>query len=340
MRAGWDIGGAHVKLAYVQNGRLHVQQWDCPLWHGLARLSAVLKMAKSIIPSSVDRHNVTMTGEMADIFHTHEEGVEKIIHVFIETVSNEENVRFYSTKGLLNYRQAINNKSLIASANWLASANLLAQHTGNCIFMDIGSTTTDVLQINDSGLMLNGETDFDRLITGELVYTGVVRSCVNTLCREIPYKGRTVPLMAEQFSTTADVYRILQWLPTHADYGPTPDGQAKDIPSSMRRLARMIGRDYCRADHDTWIEVCEYLAGQQMQMIEASVISMIRHHPAIDKIVAAGVGAFLVRIIAERMFLKCIDFTDCIIPPDVIKTPMASECAPAVALVFTDLIAE
>lgn len=332
--AGWDIGGAHVKLAFIKDGQLLVRQWDCPLWKGLDELISVFKLAVNEIPNTIVKHNVTMTGELVDIFASHNDGVEKIILSFIEYVANQDNANFFSSKGLLTLKQALNNKEHIASANWIASAQLVAQNVKNAVFVDIGSTTTDVLHINNNTLVRNGMTDFDRLVSGELVYTGVVRSCVNTICREIPYKTSMVPLMAEYFCTSADVYRVLGWLPGHADYGSTMDGRAKDKVSSMTRLARMIGKDYSPDDNMEWNKASEYIAGQQMQMIEKSIMSILNINPGAKTIVSAGVGSFLVNLIAERLSLDCVDFAKCIVPDDVCFTDIVSDCAPAAALVF------
>ncbi len=195
----------------------------------------------------------------------------------------------------------------------------------------MGSTTTDVLSINDGVLNLNGLTDFERLRSGELVYTGVVRTCVNTICQKIPYKGDLIPLMAEYFSMSADAYRILDWLPAHADYGNTMDGQAKDKISSMRRLARMIGEDYREKDQQEWVTIAQYVADQQMQMVKNSLLQFY-HDKSI--IVGAGVGRFLIKKIAKTMSAEYRDFTQYIIPKGIDAQSNTSDCAPAVALVF------
>ena len=338
--AGWDIGGAHVKLAFVKHDLLCVHQWDCPLWKGIEELVSVLTTAIKHIPDSILKHHVTMTGELVDIFVTHDEGVEQIIKTFVQSVTSQDKALFYSNKGLLTFEQALENTASVASANWMASAESVGECINNAIFIDVGSTTTDILHINGSGLVINGLTDFDRLITGELVYTGVVRSCVNTLCREIPYQDQWVPLMAECFSTAADVYRILEWLPASADYGATMDGKAKDKISSMRRLARMVGKDYIPEDEAEWGKACEYIAGQQMLMIEKSIMSILQANPSVKHIVGAGVGTFIIKHIAERLILEYRDFAQFIIPGHISYQDSASDCAPAVALVFIDSICE
>ena len=55
---GWDVGGAHLKAALVEDGRLaKVVQLPCELWRGMDRLEIALDQAtagsvmRSIMPS-------------------------------------------------------------------------------------------------------------------------------------------------------------------------------------------------------------------------------------------------------------------------------------------------
>ena len=63
----------------------------------------------------------------------------------------------------------------IASANWHASAAFLAGH-GDALFIDIGSTTADLILLHQGQPAARGYSDAERLQHEELVYTGVVRT--------------------------------------------------------------------------------------------------------------------------------------------------------------------
>ncbi len=329
---GWDIGGAHVKLAYIDDNALCVHQWDCPLWKGIDELVIFIQSALADIPKHIVSHHVTMTGELVDIFTSRDQGVKEIMHVFLEQITSRSSVKFFSRDGLVDYEKALLDTASIASVNWIASGYCVSKKNENVIFVDIGSTTTDVLSIKNGGLKLNGLTDFERLRSGELVYTGVVRSCVNTLCQKIPYKGDLIPLMAEYFSMSSDIYRILEWLPAHADYGNTMDGKPKDKVSSTRRLARMIGEDYREEDQQEWTAVAQYVANQQMQMVENSVERILSLYEDKPIIVGAGVGRFLIEKIANKLSMDYQDFTQFVISDGISYNSNASDCAPAVAL--------
>src|ERR1700750_1281672 len=72
---GWDVGGAHLKAARVENGRVvDAAQVASPLRFGLERLVQSFAEAKARI-GTADRHAVTMTGELADLFASRREGV-------------------------------------------------------------------------------------------------------------------------------------------------------------------------------------------------------------------------------------------------------------------------
>src|SRR6267154_6521649 len=82
---GWDIGGAHVKVAAVDAaGRpLAAHQVACALWRGLDQLEGALDQALARLPAGASSANqaVTMTGELADLFADRNEGVQRILAV-------------------------------------------------------------------------------------------------------------------------------------------------------------------------------------------------------------------------------------------------------------------
>src|SRR3982751_4588579 len=73
---GWDIGGAHLKAARSQDGRIvDVVQLASPL--RLVVLTDAFAQATARM-GSADRHAVTMTGELADTFVSRRDGVEQL----------------------------------------------------------------------------------------------------------------------------------------------------------------------------------------------------------------------------------------------------------------------
>jgi hypothetical protein len=75
---GWDIGGVHLKAARAERGCIvDALQLAAPLRAGLDPLVQAFAMAKARI-GPAQRHVVTMTAELADIFASRQDGVARI----------------------------------------------------------------------------------------------------------------------------------------------------------------------------------------------------------------------------------------------------------------------
>lgn len=331
---GWDVGGAHLKAARLDaEGRVTVVcQVACPLWQGLEHLHRALETILSRL-GPVRRHAITMTGEMVDLFPDRVVGVARLVATLEERLPGSE-LHFYAgADGFLPASAAAAASERIASANWLATAELMASAHDCAVLCDIGSTTTDLVPSRGGRVVARGQDDFARLIAGELVYTGVVRTPLMALAESVPFEGQRVPLVAEYFATTADVYRLLGQLPDDADLHPAADGGEKTPEGSARRLARMIGRDAASASASAWIELARWFADRQVDRIVAALTGLLDALPAGARgpIVAAGVGRFLVPQVAARLGLATIPFASLV--PGVLPDPeRLSDCAPAVSV--------
>ena len=188
-------------------------------------------------------HAVTMTGELTDFFRNRAQGVRTILARFARHAPAAARLVYAGPAGFLTPARALQKTGAVASANWAASAQLVAGLLPDALFVDIGSTTTDMVPIRGGVLRVRGFSDCERLACEELVYTGVVRTPVMALAERIPFDGQWIPAMAEYFATTADVYRLTGELPEGADQLPAADNGGKTVRDSARRLARMIGRD-------------------------------------------------------------------------------------------------
>ena len=211
---GWDIGGAHLKAARLnENGRVEqVIQKPCPLWMGLERLHQALIEVLREIPVASYIHAVTMTGELVDCFDSREQGVHAIVHALDKTLGNDTLLIFAGSSGFLTADAVVNEQVMnIASANWLASASLAATAQRDALFVDIGSTTTDILLIENHHICNTGYSDYERLVSGELLYTGVVRTAVMALAQTAQFNGQQMGLMTEHnlFRMYLPICRVL-----------------------------------------------------------------------------------------------------------------------------------
>ena len=77
--AGYDVGGAHLKVALAEDGRtIAALQLPCPLWRGLDRLDAAFAQAAPLV-SRAHAHAATMTGELCELFPDRATGVSTIV---------------------------------------------------------------------------------------------------------------------------------------------------------------------------------------------------------------------------------------------------------------------
>lgn len=300
---GWDIGGAHVKAARVapDGAVLAVMQLPCALWRGLSELGKAIERVADKF-AIVRRHAVTMTGEMVDLFANRKAGVAAIASTMHDHFPDGD-VRFYcGGNRFIRHDRVEDNAHHIASANWRAPVELIAEKIDNGVFIDIGTTTTDLIAIKQHSARSVGNDDFTRLMSGELVYTGVVRTPLMAIGETILFRGQRVPLMAEFFATMADVYRVLNELPSEADQHPTADGAEKSAIASARRMVRMIGRDLECAATEEWREMAQGFRAAQLHKIEVALGTVISRAGLREGviIVGAGVGQFLAREIAAQ----------------------------------------
>jgi probable H4MPT-linked C1 transfer pathway protein len=333
---GWDLGGAHVKTASLGvNGAVHhVIQRPCPLWRGLSQLRTTVRSILEDMQVGEAAHAITMSGELTDIFTDRTQGVSELLTIMTQQLTNFPLLVYAGVAGFVSPGVAVRDAERVASANWLAAATLTAMRMSEGLFIDVGSTTTDMLAFSGGRVDARGYTDHERLAHDELIYTGVVRTPVMAVTDRVAFAGTWVSMMAEQFATMADVYRLTDDLPQYADMLPSADGENKTEAASARRLARMLGRDAQAGCDGDWKRVAEYVAECQLMRLRAACETTLSRGVLSPQapLVGAGVGRFLVRELATRLQRPFVDFGT-FFPPDPIPGGVAiADCAPAVAV--------
>jgi probable H4MPT-linked C1 transfer pathway protein len=329
---GWDIGGVHLKAARAENGRvLDAVQVPSPLRFGLARLADAFAQAKAAV-GLAPRHAVTMTAELADTFASRQEGVAQLTTIATQELGGD--IQLYAGRaGFVAAAQAKDHALDIASANWHASAALVGHLQKTALLIDLGSTTTDIIPIGQGRIAARGYTDAERLASGELIYTGLVRGFVMATAHRAPFAGQWTALINENFANMADVYRIVGTLPEGVDQMATTDGRDKTFAASCARLARMVGRDAADASEAQWRELAGWFAEAQIRAITDGamlVLSQAELDPE-AAIVGAGIGTAVVDEVARRLGRPYIGFADLIDAAPQVRE-RAAQCGPAAAL--------
>jgi probable H4MPT-linked C1 transfer pathway protein len=330
---GWDVGGAHLKAALVRDGLVvNVMQVPCELWRGMDRLETALDVVTMALGEAA-RHAVTTTGELVDYFPNRLEGVDRIVTAMARRLGGQRLAFYAGPRGFVTAEREITFAEDIASANWHATAALVAGRVSDALFFDFGSTTTDIVPILDGRVMARGFNDHDRLVAGELVYMGLTRTPVASITDRVPFRGRWSTLMNEYFATMADAWRILDALPLDLDQHATADNRPKDREASIARLARMVGLDAADAGERDWLGLASWLAEQQMRRIEDGMhlVQSACNLPPAAPLIAAGAGGFVVERIAARQNRRSIDFAT-LVDGTGETGRWASTCAPAVAV--------
>jgi probable H4MPT-linked C1 transfer pathway protein len=332
---GWDLGGAHLKVALADTlGRLHrLDQLATPLWRGLDWLNDAVDTVQGRFPVGEARHALTMTGELVDLFQSRGEGVQALASLMARRLGGLELQLYAGPRGFIATDQAASQSRFIASANWHATAAFLGRHARDGLLVDVGSTTTDLVPFAAGRVHNRGYTDRERLACEELVYTGVARTPLMSLTETVPLGGEWIGLAAEHFATTADIYRLLGWLPAHADMADTADGRGKTAAESAGRLARMVGEDAQDREPTAWCALARYLADRQLERIGRACARQLSASVAPDApLVGAGIGRFLVRRLARRLDRRYIDINDWFSSVADAAGVDAGDCAPAAAV--------
>jgi probable H4MPT-linked C1 transfer pathway protein len=323
---GLDIGGANLKAA---NGRGWARGVPFPLWREPNQLPSALKALIDASPGC-DALAITMTGELCDCFRTKVEGVQHILDA-VECVAGARLVSVYLVDGrLATIHDARQMPALAAASNW----RVLAQFTGRfvpeaaALLIDVGSTTADIVPIIGGRPCPRGFNDTDRLLAGELVYSGVLRTPICAVITWLPWRGHRCPVAAELFATTADAYVVLGELLDQPEFSWTADGRPLTKEFAQDRLARMICADRTSFTADDARIAATRVREAQVAQLRDAVRKVAVHMPSHpERIVTSGAGEFLASQVGRDIW------------PDVTSMTLsgqigveASQCGPAHAL--------
>jgi hypothetical protein len=270
---GIDVGGANLKV--VDDAGVHIHY--CPLWEQAPVTDLLLPYATGNDPAAV-----VMSGELADCFENKMQGISFIVAAVRKAFPG---ARFYGTDACFHDRAV----PRLAAANWLASADYLRTRYPDAVFLDIGSTTADIIPLNRFDSLLN-MTDTKRLQAGYLLYTGMLRTSVAALIHSVDLAGVPTPVSTEYFAASADVHLVLGHISPLLYTCDTPDRQEKTRDASLRRLARVVCADLEEIGTAGAEQVAEQFWAFQRDMICSQVRKVVQSSGA-KQIVIAGIGA-------------------------------------------------
>jgi hypothetical protein len=236
---GLDVGGAHVKAALLrEHGKLPRRKvYPFEIWKNPGGLTGLLRAIRD--ESKPDAVAITMTGELSDVFKNRAGGARHIVKCAVDAMSPLRVSVMDVDGGLIGPQAAIGAYERVASANWSATANWVSKHLPRCLVVDIGSTTTDILPVKNGSPSVRGKTDLQRLMTGELLYTGCLRTQVGAVAPSLKICGKSVAPCPEYFAVMGDVHLYLGEIRANDYTIPTPDHGPKTKRGAELRLARL-----------------------------------------------------------------------------------------------------
>jgi probable H4MPT-linked C1 transfer pathway protein len=308
---GWDVGGVNTKVAHVDAGRIvSVRGRPFELQRAPDTLVSLLRDLASETgcpaDSSAVAHAVTMTAELSQMFRTKRDGVAFVLDAFQSAFPSSE-IRVFTVEGrFLTPAEARAEPLSVAAANWSATAHLVALEHPDALLIDTGTTTTDIIPISGGLVVARGRTDPERLASGELVYTGALRTPAEAIASEIRLRGETIRVSAEGFALAGDAHLWRGDL-RPADYTvATPDGRPATREFAGERLARVICADREMLDEAAICEIASALASAQVNRITSAIRQVITRHPSLDTAVVTGLGAFLGEAAARAVGLHVV----------------------------------
>jgi hypothetical protein len=314
---GFDIGGANTKAAFLQTqkGKLQdarVQVEYFPVWKEPEKLSSVLlALKKRLGADRLDGLGVTMTAELSDAYQTKREGVRRILagvkeaflDVPIYVLNIDTKLEPVSTAEKLPLG--------VAAANWAATGWLVAQRVKDCVVVDVGSTSASIIPVSAGQVAAKGKTDLDKLLCGELVYTGSLRTNVAAIVQSIPVKGAVAGVASELFALSADVHLILGNINEKQYTCETADGRGKSVAEALARLARVVCADTEMLTKQEITKMAQYIYSKQVSQVAEGLAKVYKYtkdraHSEVP-VVVTGLGKdFIARKAAEKINAETI----------------------------------
>jgi (4-(4-[2-(gamma-L-glutamylamino)ethyl]phenoxymethyl)furan-2-yl)methanamine synthase len=291
--AGFDIGGANTDLAVVdfdKDGEIREIITDfeyLPMWQEKEQLSSTLIRLLGNQENEIQAVGVCMTAELVDAYWTKKEGVLDIAGKVKD--SFQLPVGFIGYQGVVDYNRLVEDPVQVAAANWIATSRLAGYISSECIMMDTGSTTTDIIPVKDGNECAKGKSDLQRLGTGELVYSGALRTNLAALVDKVPLDGSWIRVASELFAISADVHLVLGNISTEDYSCSTPDGAGKTVEDCMRRISRVVCGDLDVLTPQDIRKMADYIYQQQVLKISQALQEVSKRNK-ISKVVTTGLG--------------------------------------------------
>ena len=285
---GIDIGGANLKVFTA--GRVDIHY--CPLWKG-APIQEILQPYYGVRKNVV----VVMSGELADSFSSKMDGISYIVQ---EVLSVFPDALFYGIDGAFHAGPCIE----LAAANWLAACDALAMQYPTAVLVDVGSTTTDIIPLQNARDLL-GYTDLKRLQDGYLLYIGMLRTPIATVISEVELDGVKTAVSTEFFANAADAHLIMGTITPDLYTCERADGGDISYEACVRRISRVVCADPEEIGVGGPEQIARAFISRQREIV-VSGVQRVCGRVGATEVVCAGIGAEVLASWLVEEGLSCV----------------------------------
>jgi probable H4MPT-linked C1 transfer pathway protein len=310
---GWDIGGANTKAAFLHTENGYIKELKAvikyfPVWKEPEKLADVLSNLKEQVSgdANLDGVGLTMTAELSDAFETKRKGVTYVLNCVSQDFADLP-VFVLDVDAMLRSIDAAKLEPLsVAAANWAATGWMVAQLVKTCVIVDVGSTSTSIIPVVDGHVSAAGKTDLEKLIVGELVYTGSLRTNIAAIVRSVPLRGGVARVSSELFAQSADANLVLGNIREDAYTVETADGRGKTRAEALARLARVVCADKEMLTELEIVQIAKNAYSRQVAQVAEGLKQVYSRVKALAKgevpVVVMGMGKdFLARVAAQKI---------------------------------------
>jgi probable H4MPT-linked C1 transfer pathway protein len=317
---GWDIGGANTKAAFLHTKNGYVEELRTtteyfPLWKDPTKLVNVLLSLKKKVSGNaeVEGFGLTMTAELSDAYQTKREGVTHVLTCASEAFAGLPIFVLDVDSSLRSMEAAISEPLKVAAANWVATGWMVTQLIKTCVVVDVGSTSTSIIPVVNGHVSAAGKTDLEKLMIGELVYTGSLRTNAAAIVSSVPLRGGTARISSELFAHSGDVHLVLGNIREKEYTTETADGRGKTRREALSRLARVVCADIEVLTEEEIVQIAQYMYDQQIEQVAEGLNQVYSRIKSLTTakvpVVVTGVGKeFIARVAAQKIGVdKIID---------------------------------
>jgi probable H4MPT-linked C1 transfer pathway protein len=310
---GLDIGGVNTKEAFIRIENGGVKEFQAateyfPVWKDPAKLVTVLSRMKEKVSGNLklDCIGLTMTAELSDAYQTKREGVTHVLDCAAKVFADLP-IFVLEVEAKLQSMDAARSEPLsVAAANWAATGWLVSQQVKTCVILDVGSTSTSIIPVVDGRVSAAGKTDLEKLMVGELVYTGSLRTNIAAVVRSIPVLGGVAKVASELFAQSGDAHLVLGNIREEDYTAETADGRGKTRGEALARLARVVCADVEMLREAEIVEMAKYVYGMQVGQISEGLSQVYSRVKGLTTgkvpVVVTGLGKdFLARAAAQKI---------------------------------------